>query len=301
MSITALCNPGENILLPRPGFALYETLAASKGIEARFYNLLPDQAWEADIAQLTSLIDANTTAVLINNPSNPCGSVFSRSHLLAILDVCERHRVPLISDEIYSDMIFDPIAHPFHPAASLSNLHTGCRVPVLTIGGLAKKWLVPGWRVGWILIHDPVDATGALRSALVSLTQVTLGANTVVQCAIPCILSETPPSFYAATRAHLARSAQVCLDALKGVPHVRCIKPHGAMFMMVAVDVAHLRGVADDVELCEQLLTEMSVACLPGRCFGYDGYVRIVFTAPEEILREACARIAMFIRQRCVV
>ncbi|KAJ2771490.1 hypothetical protein IWQ57_002189, partial [Coemansia nantahalensis] len=87
MAIGVLCSAGQNILLPRPGFCLYNTIAASRSIEARLYNLVAERNWEADIEHMESLIDDNTAAILINNPSNPCGSNFSKSHLRAILAV----------------------------------------------------------------------------------------------------------------------------------------------------------------------------------------------------------------------
>jgi tyrosine aminotransferase len=93
-------NEGQNILLPAPGFSLYETLASSKGIECKFYDLVPEKSWEVNIAHLDSLVDAKTSCILINNPSNPCGSVYSKEHLLQILAVAEKHNLPIISDEV---------------------------------------------------------------------------------------------------------------------------------------------------------------------------------------------------------
>lgn len=98
ISIGVLCNEGQNILLPMPGFSLYETLASSKGIDCKFYKLIPEKNWEADIDHLESLIDENTSAILINNPSNPCGSNYSRNHLLEILSVASKHSLPIISE-----------------------------------------------------------------------------------------------------------------------------------------------------------------------------------------------------------
>ena len=124
MCISVLANPGQNILVPRPGFPLYRTLAEGLGIQTKFYNLnvcllwpifhtglikiifysanyQPECGWEVDLEQLESLIDKNTAAIVINNPSNPCGSSYSRSHLGNILQVAARNFVPIIADEIY--------------------------------------------------------------------------------------------------------------------------------------------------------------------------------------------------------
>ena len=92
-------------------------------------------------------IDDNTVAIVVVNPSNPCGSVYSKQHLLDILAVAERHFLPIIGDEIYGGMVFK--GQQFHSIASLSR-----NVPVLSCGGIGKQYLVPGWRLGWILIYD---------------------------------------------------------------------------------------------------------------------------------------------------
>lgn len=128
----ALCQEGQNLLVPAPGFSLYRTVAHSKAIETRSYRLLvsqlyqfitdasqPDKDWECDLAHMASLIDDNTGAIVITNPSNPCGSVFSKNHLLAILEgdtccknyyshplVAEKYHVPIIADEIYRGLVF---------------------------------------------------------------------------------------------------------------------------------------------------------------------------------------------------
>ena len=107
----------------------------------------PERQWEADIDHMEQLIDKDTVAIVIVNPSNPCGSVYSKQHLLDILAIAEKHCLPIIADEIYNGLVFN--GQHTYPIASLSK-----NVPVLSCGGLGKKYLVPGWRVGWILIHD---------------------------------------------------------------------------------------------------------------------------------------------------
>ena len=96
--ISTLADNGKNLLVPRPGFPLYKTLSEGLGIHTREYNLLPDQDWQVDLAHMESLIDFNTAAIIVNSPSNPCGSVFSTTHLRQILKVAERHKVPIIGE-----------------------------------------------------------------------------------------------------------------------------------------------------------------------------------------------------------
>lgn len=157
--IAAIAEPGKNILIPRPGFSIYRTLAVGHGIEVRSYNLLPNKQWEVDLEQLENKIDENTAAIVLTNPSNPCGSVFRKKHLLEIIALCEKYCVPILADEIYEHFVFPGIE--YHSVSSLSK-----NVPVLSCGGLTKRFLVPGWRLGWIIIHDRNDTFKELRQVL---------------------------------------------------------------------------------------------------------------------------------------
>lgn len=132
LCMTVLAHSGANLVVPRPGFPLYETLSTLVDIEIRYYDLLPENNWQIDLQDLNRKIDANTAAIIYNNPSNPCGSVFSRSHILEVLEIAEKHFVPIIADEIYEDLVFGD--NHFHPIASLTS-----EVPVLSCGGTTKK------------------------------------------------------------------------------------------------------------------------------------------------------------------
>ncbi|KAM4834038.1 tyrosine aminotransferase isoform 1-T3 [Thomomys bottae] len=291
LCVAVLANPGQNILVPRPGFSLYKTLAESMGIEVKFYNLLPEQSWEIDLKQLESLIDEKTACLIVNNPSNPCGSVFRRSHLQKILEVAARQCVPILADEIYGDMVFSGCK--YEPLATLST-----SVPILSCGGLAKRWLVPGWRLGWILIHDRRDIFGnEIRDGLVKLSQRILGPCTIVQGALKSILHRTPQEFYHNTLSFLKSNADLCFAALVAVPGLQPVRPTGAMYLMVGIEMDHFPEFASDVEFTEQLVAEQSVHCLPATCFEYPNFFRVVLTVPEVMLLEACSRIQEFCEQ----
>lgn len=132
LCIALLGSPGKNILIPRPGFPLYKTLCGGYGIEYKSYNLLPTSSWEIDLDHLESLIDCNTVAIIYNNPSNPCGSVYSESHIRKLLKICEKYCLPVIADEIYENMVFP--GEKFLPIASLTS-----EVPVLSCRGTTKR------------------------------------------------------------------------------------------------------------------------------------------------------------------
>jgi tyrosine aminotransferase len=287
LAISVLADRGQNILVPKPGFSLYRTLAVSLGIHVRYYKLIPERSWEIDLDDLESLVDDDTACLIVNNPSNPCGSVYSRKHIRDILRLANRLKLPIIADEIYADFVFP--GHPFIPMASQTS-----DVPILACGGLTKKYLVPGWRMGWIMIHDRHGAFHDVRHGLVALSQRILGPNTVIQGAVKTILDTTPTEFFDKSIALVQRNAEMFYEAMSKVRGLRPIMPAGAMYMMVGIDMAHFPDFTSDVDFTQKLVSEQSVFCLPAQCFQYPNYFRVVLTVPEEKIREACQRISEF-------
>ncbi|DBA03226.1 TPA: hypothetical protein N0F65_011585 [Lagenidium giganteum] len=286
---------GDNILLPKPGFPLYQVICDTHQIECRYYNLLPDKNWEVDLDHLQSLIDDNTKAILVNNPSNPCGSVYSKVHLQKILRVAEDNKIPIVADEIYGDMVFG--SNVFYPVATLTKT-----VPVISVGGLAKQFLIPGWRVGWIMVYDRNDILKEVRSAYFKLSQLILGANSLVQSAIPELLTPIPNSaasqslvaFKKQYYEELEQNSAYTTQELSKVPGLHVVVPQGAMYVMVRIDTNALKDIKDDCDFTQKLLDEESVMVLPGQAFGMTNYFRVVFSAPKEVLGDAYKRIADF-------
>ena len=287
MSMTVLANPGvNNILVPRPGFSLYQTLCNSKGIEARYYSLDPNRQWECDLEEMDSLIDANTSAILVNNPSNPCGSNFSRKHIEDIIKVAEKHGVPIIADEIYEKMVFEDNVYTSFAEVSRN-------VPILHVGGIAKQFMVPGWRLGWIVVHDRHDQLSEVRKGLMDLSTLTLGPSSLVQAVVPDLLENTNSAYYEQVTLQLLECARAIECGLAGIRGLHVVKPQGAMYIMVGLDLSEL-GVKDDVEFSSRLVSEESVFVLPGSVFQMPNYFRIVITSPPAVLAEACVRIRGF-------
>ncbi|XP_033625481.1 tyrosine aminotransferase-like [Asterias rubens] len=288
MALLVLANPGQNVLVPCPGFSIYRTLAGSYQFEPRGYKLLPEKSWEADLEHMESLIDDKTACIIVNSPSNPCGGVFNKEHLEDICRIAERHRLPILSDEVYADMVFP--GQDFHPLSSIAK-----NVPVLTCGGLAKRYLVPGWRLGWILIHDPCDAfKDEVRQGLMNLSTRILGPCTVIQAALPRIFSETPSDFYTKSMKVFQENSELIYDSLSHVPGLFPVMPCGAMYFMFGIDMDKFDCFKDDMAFVTKLVEEESVFCLPGKCFEYPNFVRIVTSLPKEKTVIALQRITEF-------
>jgi len=301
IAINGMVNEGDNILVPRPGFPLYQVLAESQGAEVKFYDLLPEKNWQADVAQLEALIDSRTRGIVINNPSNPCGSVYPKDHLLDLIGVAEQHKVPIIADEIYGEMTFD--GFDFFPIAELSTT-----VPVITVGGLAKQFVVPGWRVGWLMFYDPIGVLSELREGFNRLTQLIVGANTLIQGALPQVLTPTEGTVEAASLKEeerhymqtLQKNALYTYERLSKVVGLRPVTPQGAMYVMVGFDPTILTDIADDADFTDKLLSEEAVFVLPGQCFCTPNFFRVVFSGPHDTLCDAFDRIEAFCKRHAL-
>jgi tyrosine aminotransferase len=153
LALTALLDPGTTLLVPQPGFPLYEIIAKSHGANVVHYRLNPERKWECDMDHLEKIMSTHTNirAMVVNNPSSPTGAVFSESHIVQIMKFARKNRLPIVADEVYGDMTFG--SNKFHPMAQIA-ARFGRQVPIITTSGLSKQYLLPGWRVGWLTFHD---------------------------------------------------------------------------------------------------------------------------------------------------
>ncbi|KJH41346.1 tyrosine transaminase [Dictyocaulus viviparus] len=284
MAIEGIANPGDNILIPQPGFPLYSTLCKPHGIEDRPYMLDMKNGGLIDLEHLETLIDDRTRALIVNNPGNPTGVVFPKHHLKEILELANRYRLVIIADEIYGDLTYGGAI--FHPLATLSP-----KVPLITCDGIAKRWMVPGWRLGWLIVHDRFHVLSEVRKGLVALSQKIVGPCSIIQGALPKILADTPAEYFEHNRSVISRNAGIVTKVLRGLTGVHCLDPHGAMYMMISIDKS-IYG--DDILFASNLIREQSVFCLPGTAFAAPGWIRLVITQSEKIMKEAACRIREF-------
>lgn len=162
------------------------------------------------------------------------------------------------------------------------------KVPIITCDGIAKRYLVPGWRLGWLIVHDRYGVLSEVKKGIVALSQKIVGPCALVQGALPRLLDDTPQSYFENIRTVIAKNAQVVYEVLSRVPGLKPLKPQGAMYMMIGFDW-ELYG--DETHFMRGLIQEESVYCLPGSAFSLPNWFRLVLTYPEEVTREACERI----------
>lgn len=147
-AMSVLCEVGDRVLVPSPGFPLCQPICQNLSVEFDGYKLDPEKGWSIDLDDLKSKITDRTKAILVNNPSNPCGSCFTREHMEEILAVADEYKLPIISDEVYYGLTYDPE----RPFISFGNMTS--TVPVITTGAISKIYCLPGWRCGWAIVYN---------------------------------------------------------------------------------------------------------------------------------------------------
>ncbi|XP_050247654.1 probable aminotransferase TAT2 isoform X1 [Quercus robur] len=231
VSLAMLAHPGANILLPRPGFPIYELCAGFRHLEVRYVDLLPDKGWEVDLDAVDALVDHNTVALVVINPGNPCGNVYSYEHLKKIAETAKKHKILIIADEVYGHLAFGK--NPFVPMGVF-----GSEVPVLTLGSLSKRWIVPGWRLGWFVTSDPSGMYREPKTVerIKKYFDILGGPATFIQAAVPHILEQTDEAFFKKTINLLKNASDILCDTIKEIPCITCpLKPEGSMAVMTSV------------------------------------------------------------------
>jgi alanine-synthesizing transaminase len=177
IALAALVNAGDDVLVPWPGYPLYDAVLAKLDVNGVPYHLDEQNDWQPDLATLEARMTPRTRALVLINPNNPTGSVCSRDTLLAIAAIARRHRAVIFADEIYDKLILDGEPH-------LSIAALAPDQPVITFNGLSKAYLVPGFRIGWGIVSGPEAAVGPYCAAIGKLLRARLSANHPEQYAI---------------------------------------------------------------------------------------------------------------------
>lgn len=286
LCLTALVNPGENALTPTPEYPLYSAVLAKLGAQPNGYALDEGAAWEPDVEHMASRIFAGTRAIVVINPNNPTGAVYSRSTLEAIVELALQYNLVIISDEIYDKLILDG-----EPHISIASLAPD--VPVVTMSGLSKAYLVPGWRLGWAVVSGDPAAVKPYVEGIHKLLRARLSANHPEQYAVRPAL-EGPQDHLAEVVRKLRARRDLTVQWCKSTPQLSCVAPRGAFYAFPKLDIS-----GSDEDFVKQLLFEKQVLVVHGSGFGQapgTRHFRVVFLPDEATLSRAYKSISSFLQ-----
>ncbi|WP_055567371.1 aminotransferase class I/II-fold pyridoxal phosphate-dependent enzyme [Streptomyces atriruber] len=283
LALQALLNPGDEVLLPSPGYPLWAAAVQLAGGTPVFYRCDEHSGWLPDVADLRSKISDRAVALVANSPHNPTGAVWPIEILRTFTDIARHRRLVLLSDEIYAHIVYD--------AQHTVLARLAPDLPCLTFGGLSKTHCVPGFRVGWMALTGPHSATHAYAEAVTLLASLRLCPSTPAQHGIGPALRHIHR-----TETHLTGPGGIlrqrhedAWEALHGIPGMSCARPQGAFYLFPRVPPGHR-----DSTFARTLLREHGVLVAPGSDFRWDAadHVRISTLAAPQQLKEAVHRIA---------
>jgi alanine-synthesizing transaminase len=290
LTLRALLDGGDEVLLPSPDYPLWSAAVVLNGGRAKYYSCPATRAHLPDPAEIEALITPRTRALVVINPNNPTGAVYPRDVLEAIVRIAQRHRLVLLSDEIYDGIVFDGSA--FVPLATLAG-----DVPTLSFGGLSKLHRACGWRVGWVSLSGAASALVELERALDLLAALRLCANVPGQWAIvPALTGPDTMSMLTAPGGRLAEARRVVVEHCAQSPFMELVAPSGALYAFPAVR-ADAYAEFDDEAFALTLLEEERVLVVPGSGFNLAArnHLRVTLLPQPAQLREVFQRI-----ERCL-
>src|SRR5882757_331697 len=290
MALQALLNPGDEVLVPSPDYPLWTGAVNLGGGRAVHYRCAEDLDWNPDVENVESLVTPRTRALVIINPNNPTGAVYSRETLLALLDVARRHGLLVLADEIYDKILYDGAAHESTAALAPD-------LVVLTLSGLSKTYRAPGFRTGWLLVSGPRREAAGYLEGLELLANMRMCPNVPSQYAIQAALGG-PQSITALLQpgGRLRDQRDHAWEKLNEIPGVDCVKPQGALYVFPRLD-PDVYKISDDQQLVIDLLEQQHLLLTHGTGFNLDApdHLRMVFLAGIDVLDDAIGRLSTFL------
>jgi aspartate aminotransferase len=280
-AILGLIDPGDEVIVPDPGYPIYESLTRFCGATPVPIPIRMENEFRLDVDELASLITPRTRMLVINSPANPTGGVLTAADNERIAELAVRHDLIVLADEIYSRILYDGAEH-----VSIAAL-PGMAERTIVLDGFSKTYAMTGWRLGYAIVPPPlVQAYGTLIINTIS------GATTFAQKGAVEAL-RGPQDEVEAMVAEFRVRRDLVVDGLNEIPGVRCIRPHGAFYVFPEISGTGLQGA----ELADRLLHEAGVCVLAGTAFGGLGtsHIRISYANSRANLTEALRRIRAFV------
>ena len=290
MAANALLDNGDELLVPSPDYPLWTAATSLSGGLPVHYVCDEANGWMPNLADIRAKITPRTKGIVVINPNNPTGALYTNELLIGIIQIAREHQLVLLADEVYDKVLYEDAKH-----TALASLSTD--VLTLTFNSLSKAYRSCGYRAGWMILSGPKHVAKDYIEGLNMLANLKLGSNVPGQYAIQTALGGYQ-SINDLTKegGRLRRQRDLAYELITAIPGVSCVKPQAALYMFPKLD-PKLYPIADDRQFFLELLRETRVMLVQGSGFNWAApdHFRIVFLPHEDDLREAINRIAKFL------
>lgn len=290
MATNGLLNNGDELLLPAPDYPLWTAAVSLSGGTPVHYVCDEANGWMPDIEDIRSKITKSTKGIVVINPNNPTGALYSDELLMQIVELARKHGLIIFADEVYDKVLYDGVKHT--PIASLSE-----DVLTLTFNSLSKSYRSCGYRAGWLVVSGDKKPAADYIEGLNMLSNMRLCANVPGQWAIQTALGGYQSiNDLVGEGGRLRKQRDLAYELITAIPGVTCVKPQAALYMFPRLD-PKVYPIKDDQQFFLELLQETKVMLVQGTGFNWKttDHFRIVFLPHEDDLREAISRIAKFL------
>lgn len=293
MTMQAMLNDGDEVLIPMPDYPLWTAATNLAGGKAVHYLCNEDDNWQPDIADIESKITPNTKGIVVINPNNPTGALYSTENLKKIVALAEKHNLVLMADEIYDRVLYDDAVH-----IPLCTLAKKCLV--LSYNGLSKSHRIAGFRSGWLMISGKKDHATDFIEGLTMLSSMRLCANAPAQYAIQTAMGgyQSMQALTAST-GRLYKQREIAIERLNAIKGISCTMPQGAFYCFPKID-RNVYPIDDDMQFMMELLQEEKVLMVQGTGFNWHSpdHFRVVFLPNAFELSEAMDRLERFFAKK---
>lgn len=290
MTLQAFVDAGDEVLVPMPDYPLWTGATRLAGGTPVHYRCDEECGWEPDLADVAAKITPATRALVVINPNNPTGAVYSPATVRGLVELARRHDLMVLTDEIYEQITFDEAVH--HHAA----VEAGEDVLCLTFSGLSKAYRSCGFRAGWLVVTGPRERAANFVEGLDLLANMRMCANVPGQHAVRAALcGDEGLSGLTVPGGRLYEQSVIASDALNEIPGITCVRPRGALYCFPRLDTA-VHPVRDDEALALDILRSQHVLVTHGRGFNWKSpdHFRLTFLPPAPVLTEAIGRLGEY-------
>lgn len=290
MVMQALLDEGDEVLIPSPDYPLWTAMTSLSDGRPVHYRCVEENGWAPDLEDIRAKITPQTKAIVVINPNNPTGAVYSREVLEGIAAIAREHSLLLLSDEIYDRILYDGAQHI--PMASVAP-----DLLCLTFNGLSKTYRVAGYRSGWLVITGPRDHATGFLEGITLLASTRLCPNVPAQHAVQAALGGVQSiTGLVAPGGRLHEQREVAWSGLTSIPGVTCVRPDGALYLFPRLD-PEVHEIHDDARLVYDLLVSEHILLVQGTGFNWPtpDHLRIVTLPEARVLAEAVERLGNFL------